>query len=166
MFAAMKNYTSHVVATSSRTGLAAQRPLFLNYPSDDASYDVTYQYMYGEDVMVAPVYMPSVTAWDLYLPPDPHASWVFLWDETIQSNGGETVRVSSPLGRPPVFYRNTSDFVEVFRQVASEPLVDMPPYIPDSQSTNTPVTVTCVGSCLSSNVVLAVVVVVAGMVGK
>ena len=132
MFAAMMAYTNHVVDTSSLTGLPAQRPLFLNYPSDVASYDVTYQYMYGEDVMVAPVYLPNVTVWDLYLPPDPHASWVFLWDESIVSTGGERVRVPAPLGRPPVFYRNVTRFVQDFRLVASEPLVDLPPYVPES----------------------------------
>ena len=140
MFAAMKNYTRHVVRTSSVTGLPAQRPLFLNYPSDQPSYDVSYQYMYGEDVLVAPVYRPDVESWDVYLPSDPEASWVFLWDESMTSGGGETVTVPSPLGRPPVFYRNSSGFVGVFRQVAAEPLVDLPAYVPESQRASTPTT--------------------------
>lgn len=139
MFAAMKNYTRHVVHTSSVSGLPAQRPLFLNYPSDRPSYDVKYQYMYGEDVLVAPVYLPDMESWDVYLPSDPEASWIFLWEESTTSKGGETVTVESPLGRPPVFYRNSSDFVGVFRQVAAEPLIDLPAYIPESQRASTSV---------------------------
>ena len=130
MFAAMKNYTRHVVRTSSVTGLPAQRPLFLNYPSDQPSYDVSYQYMYGEDVLVAPVYRPDVESWDVYLPSDPEASWVFLWDESRIFPGGETVNVPAPLGHPPAFYRNVTAFLDVFRQVAAEPLVDVPAYVP------------------------------------
>ncbi|KAK7102623.1 hypothetical protein V1264_020815 [Littorina saxatilis] len=138
MFSAMMNYTRHVVDTSSTTGLPAQRPLFLNNPSDEPSYDVSYQYMYGDDLLVAPVYLPHKESWDVYLPSDPEASWVFLWDESIVSSGGGTVRVAAPLGHPPVFYRNVSEFVEVFRKVASEPLVNLPPYVPKPGPSPTP----------------------------
>jgi alpha-glucosidase len=131
MFAAMKNYTRHVVNASSVTGLAAQRPLFINYPNDTQSYDVKYEYLYGDDVIVAPVYLPNVEAWEVYLPFDPEAEWVFLWDESIVSGGGESVRVPAPLGHPPVFYRSNSVFVSDFRQVAAEPLVKLPPYVPE-----------------------------------
>lgn len=130
MFAAMKNYTGHVVQTSSVTGLPAQRPLFLNYPTDQPSYDVKYQYMYGDDVLVAPVYLPDVETWDVYLPSDPEATWVFLWDESMMFSGGARVNVPAPLGQPPVFYRNVSAFVDVFRNVAAEPLVNLPAYVP------------------------------------
>ena len=164
MFAAMKNYTRHVVQTSSATGLPAQRPLFLNYPTDQPSYDVKYQYMYGEDVLVAPVYLPDVETWDVYLPSDPEASWVFLWDESTTSRGRETVTVQSPLGRPPVFYRNSSDFVGVFRQLAAEPVIDMPAYIPESQraSTSSPPgePVSCSASRLSTAAAVFVIAVV------
>ena len=131
MFAAMKNYTRHVVHTSSVSGLPAQRPLFLNFPSDRPSYDVKYQYMYGEDVLVAPVYLPDMESWDVYLPSDPEASWVFLWDASMILSGGETVNVPAPLGNPPVFYRNVSGFTDVFRSVAAEPLVNLPAYVPE-----------------------------------
>lgn len=138
MFAAMMNYTRHVVSASSTTGLPAQRPLFLNNPSDEPSYDVSYQYMYGDDLLVAPVYLPHKESWDVYLPSDPEASWLFLWDESIVSSGGGTVQVAAPVGHPPVFYRNVSEFVPVFRQVASEPLINLPEFIPESQGPTTP----------------------------
>ncbi|KAK7503683.1 hypothetical protein BaRGS_00005222 [Batillaria attramentaria] len=132
MFASLQNYRRHVVNLTATTGLPAQRPLFLHYPSDPQSYDVTYQYMFGPDLLVAPVYLPDVESWDVYLPPDPEATWVFLWDGSARmTSGGQTVKVSAPLGQPPVFYRNTSVFVPDFMQLTAEPLVDIPPYIPD-----------------------------------
>ncbi|XP_076468895.1 sulfoquinovosidase-like [Babylonia areolata] len=130
MFSALQNYSRHVVSVASRTGLAAQRPLFLNYPSDPSSYHAPYHYMYGPDLLVAPVCRPDVTSRDVYLPRDPETAWVFLWDESMIVRGGMTVTVPAPLGKPPVFYRSVSPYVSVFRAVASEPLVQLPPYVP------------------------------------
>ncbi|KAL8589434.1 hypothetical protein ACOMHN_021586 [Nucella lapillus] len=130
MFAAIKNYTSHVVTTSSQTGLPAQRPLFLNYPADQACYDIRYQYLYGDALLVAPVLQPDVTSHQVYLPEDPETPWVFLWDESMIVMGGRTVTVAAPLGQIPVFYRSVSPFASLFRAAASEPLVNAPAYVP------------------------------------
>ncbi|XP_076469178.1 sulfoquinovosidase-like [Babylonia areolata] len=165
MFSALQNYSRHVVSVASHTGLAAQRPLFLNYPSDAPSYHAPYHYMYGPDLLVAPVCRPDVTSRDVYLPRDPEASWVFLWDESVTSEGGETVRVASPLGQPPVFYRNTSAFVHVFRHVASEPLVNLPTYVPESQKPEVDRSATCSASQLLFDLAVGVGVVVVLVLG-
>jgi alpha-glucosidase len=153
-----------VVNASSVTGLAAQRPLFINYPNDTQSYDVKYEYLYGDDVIVAPVYLPDVETWEVYLPFDPEAEWVFMWDESIVSRGGESVRVPAPLGRPPAFFRNSSDFVEVFRDAASEPLVDLPEFVPENQKPSTPApgTLTCTASRQMMSLVMMLIVGLAG----
>ncbi|KAL8589435.1 hypothetical protein ACOMHN_021587 [Nucella lapillus] len=156
MFAAMMNYTRHAVATSSQTGIAAQKPLFLNYPSDQTSYHIQYQYMYGDDLLVAPVYTSGTHSREVYLPHDAQAAWVFLWDESLTSRGGETVTVPSPLGHPPVFYRSTSPYVELFRRVAAEPLIDMPAYVPDPDTDEGHGTYTA--ACSASRIVLECVV--------
>jgi alpha-glucosidase len=55
----------------------------------------------------------------LYLPPD---IWIFLWsdpeeEEQVIVGGINNITIPSPLGYPPVFFRNSSDFVNLFRNI-------------------------------------------------
>ena len=50
-------------------GKPVMRPLFLEFEEDyPGSYNNDYQYMFGDDVLVAPVTEPRVTEWTVYLP--------------------------------------------------------------------------------------------------
>ena len=45
------------------------RPLFLDFEEDyPGSYNNDYQYMFGEDLLVAPVTEPAMSEWKVYLP--------------------------------------------------------------------------------------------------
>lgn len=45
------------------------RPLFLDFEEDyPGSYNNDYQYMFGDDILVAPVTKPRVAEWTVYLP--------------------------------------------------------------------------------------------------
>lgn len=114
IFHALNRYRHAVVEENSVRGIPVQRALFLHYESDPRSYSVQYQYMFGPDLLVAPVYESGVETWDVYLPPD---DWVFMWDETITSMGDETVTVEAPIGIIPVFYRRESQWADLFRDV-------------------------------------------------
>lgn len=125
MFTLLKNYSKSVVRVTSQTGIPAQRPLFLNYEDDVMTYDVTYQYMYGDDLLVAPVFLANQTTWDVYLPNDPSSAWVFLWSGK-EYPGSQTVKVDAPVGQPPVFYRKISPYASVFQQMGNFSLVVTP----------------------------------------
>lgn len=92
------------------TGLPAQRPLFLHYPDDAALWTVQDQYLYGADLMVAPVIEQGAEARDVVLPGE--GPWRHAWDGTDWIPGRH--RVPAPLGRPPVFYRPGSAFAPLF----------------------------------------------------
>ena len=50
-------------------GKPVMRPLFLDFEEDyPGSYNNDYQYMFGDDILVAPVTEPRVTEWTVYLP--------------------------------------------------------------------------------------------------
>ena len=85
------------------------RPLFLHYEDDAQTYSLKYQYLFGRDLLVAPVHEEGRSDWTLYLPQD---SWVNAWTGE-QHRGGE-ITVAAPLGKPPVFYRQQSDWAALF----------------------------------------------------
>ena len=67
--------------------------------------------MYGDDLLVAPVLIPGVESWEVYLPgPE---TWVHLWSDEVLE-GPLIYEVSSPLGKPPVFYRESSEWKDLF----------------------------------------------------
>lgn len=107
-------YTKTLVKENAKRGIPVQRPLFMHYEADDRCYDIQYQYLYGSDLLVAPVYLAEQTQWELYLPDD---DWCHLW--TGKEYQGGTVTVSAPIGYPPVFYRKDSAFSELFERIGT-----------------------------------------------
>lgn len=105
-------YIKGLVAENAKRGIPVQRPLFLHYEQDEKVYEIQYEYLLGEDVLVAPVYLADQKEWEVYLPED---HWVHLW--TGIEYGGGTVRVDAPIGYPPVFYRKDSNNASLFAKV-------------------------------------------------
>lgn len=114
IYAALSRYTRELVRINAEQGIPVQRPLFMHYEHDIRSYDIQYQYMYGPDLLVAPVYLENQFTWSVYLPKE---EWVHLWTGESYPGGGE-VKVAAPLGCPPVFYRKSSSYAELFRSAA------------------------------------------------
>lgn len=109
VFTTLKPYIKAAVAQNAKTGLPVMRPLFLHYEDDARAYTLKYQYLFGRDLLVAPVHEEGRTDWTLYLPQD---TWVNAWTgETCQ--GGD-VTVEAPLGKTPVFYRQQSEWADLF----------------------------------------------------
>ena len=87
MFVALREYTRSLISENSNTGAPLQRPLFLHYPADPVCYDIQYQYMYGPDLIVAPVLLEGVEKWRVYLPGS--ETWISLYDkEGLRVEGG------------------------------------------------------------------------------
>ena len=107
---ALKPYIKHCAREYTETGLPLIRHPYIHYEDDAQLHELQYQYLFGRDIMVAPVYLPSQTSWKVYLPDD---CWEFLWDKAEYGQGWHVV--DAPLGKPPVFYRTASEFVELFK---------------------------------------------------
>jgi alpha-D-xyloside xylohydrolase len=58
---------------SSRRGWPVLRTLFFEYPDDPTSWLVEDEYMFGSDLLVAPLLADTASARDVYLPP---GSWI------------------------------------------------------------------------------------------
>ncbi len=103
---------SHEAATR---GLPVQRPLFLHYEDDAKTYAIQDQYLYGADLLVAPVHAAGAVAWPVYLPAG--AVWVHVWTGAAHA-GGQRIAVAAPIGQPPVFFRQGSAFTALFEGLA------------------------------------------------
>ena len=92
-------------------GTPLQRPLFLHYEQDARCYEIQDQYLYGADLLVAPVHEAGRSDWTVYLPKGDH--WVHLWSGKTYE-GGQDINIDAPLGQPPVFYRSGSKWTALF----------------------------------------------------
>ena len=99
----MKPYIREQMEGAHEKGTPVMRPLFYDFPEDTRSWDIEDQYMFGPDVLVAPVMYENMRVRDVYLPEG--SEWVNHWTgETFQ--GGQSVSVDAPLQQIPVFTRN------------------------------------------------------------
>jgi alpha-glucosidase len=64
------------VEETTRTGLPLMRPLFLEYPQVAGSYDNNRDFLFGHDLLVAPVVTEMVDAEEVQLPP---GEWYDYW---------------------------------------------------------------------------------------
>lgn len=111
IFVALKPYRQAIMKEYQEHGLPMQRPLFMHYENDAHAYDIQYEYLFGRDLLVAPVYQAQQSQWIVYLPDD---EWVHLWSG--QTFGAGQHRINAPLGQPPVFFRRQSKYAQLFEQ--------------------------------------------------
>ena len=107
--AALAPYVRHLVAEAQASGLPAQRALFLHYPDDRECLTIQDQYLYGADLLVAPVIEAGAIARRVYLPA---GEWRHLWSGEPRAPGWHDI--AAPIGQPPVFYRPQSAFAPLF----------------------------------------------------
>jgi sulfoquinovosidase len=103
-------YVRQLCAEAFQHGLPTQRPLFLHYPDDASLWTVQDQYLYGADMVVAPVIEAGSDARAVVLPGE--GPWRHCWSGTDFAPGTHTV--AAPIGQPPVFYRPDSLFAPLF----------------------------------------------------
>ncbi|MCP2257789.1 Glycosyl hydrolases family 31 [Streptoalloteichus tenebrarius] len=109
-------YSYSLARQAHDTGLPIVRPLYLNYPEHDEAYSHKHEFLYGDDVLVAPVTRPGTGAVDtpVWFPP---GTWVDYFTGRRHTGPG-TATVSADLSRMPVFLRaggvlpTRSDYVD------------------------------------------------------
>lgn len=107
--AAISPWVRHLCNEATTTSLPAQRALFLHYPDDRETFTIQDQYLYGADLMVAPVIEEGAVTRDVYLP---EGEWIHVWSGERFFSGRHVV--NAPIGSPPVFWRDGSEFADLF----------------------------------------------------
>lgn len=100
---AMRGYLRAVTDAAHTDGDPIMRPLFYDFPADAEGWDIRDEYMFGPDVLVAPVMEPGADVRRVYLPAG--AAWTLLHDGTVYA-GGAWYDVPAPLAQVPAFLRD------------------------------------------------------------
>jgi alpha-glucosidase len=82
-------YIYSAVKETTETGLPVIRALWLHYPDDPTAVTCGDQYLFGRDILVAPVVEKGATSRSLYLP---HGTWYDFWTNTKHDGGKEIAR--------------------------------------------------------------------------
>jgi alpha-D-xyloside xylohydrolase len=99
----IKPYVLSVMTEAHETGATPIRPYLVEFPEDPKSWSVDDAYLFGRDLLVAPVLEAGARSWDVYLPKG--ATWRDAWTGE-EHEGGQTVTVPAPLDRIPLFLRD------------------------------------------------------------
>ncbi|MER5641025.1 TIM-barrel domain-containing protein [Kitasatospora sp. NPDC002227] len=87
------------------TGIGAVRPLALEYPDDPQALGATYEFLAGQDFLVAPVYSDTSTRDGIYLPA---GTWTDYWTGRTYQGPTTVNGYSAPLDTLPLFVKGGS----------------------------------------------------------
>lgn len=99
----MKPYITRLMEEAHEKGTPVMRPMFYDFPKDPNCWEEETQYMFGPDLLVAPVMEEGVTERCVYLPEN--SEWTNVWTKE-RYQGGQTIKVKAPIDVIPLFSRN------------------------------------------------------------
>ncbi|MDE6031002.1 MAG: DUF5110 domain-containing protein, partial [Oscillospiraceae bacterium] len=92
------NYNAHI------TGAPMMRALVFEYPNDKNVFDIKDEYLFGSELLVAPVIEEKATEREVYFS---KGKW-YDWDQGYCYEGGRSYTVYAPQNRIPVFVKGGS----------------------------------------------------------
>lgn len=106
----LRPYVAGLMRAAHTAGDPPMRPMFYDYPDQPRSWAVDDQYMFGLDLLVAPITAAGVDARDVWLPA---GAWIDAWSGA-EVAGDATIRCAAPRDRLPVFVRAGARVAEAF----------------------------------------------------
>ena len=94
-------YIYNVMQHASETGVPALRPLFLDFPSDGNAASTDNEFLFGSDLLVAPVLWEGADSRDVYLPA---GDWFDYWTGE-HYKGNSDISVPVTMDSIPIFVR-------------------------------------------------------------
>ncbi|WP_017754209.1 glycoside hydrolase family 31 protein [Calidifontibacillus oryziterrae] len=85
----------------SRTGIPVMRPLVLEYPGDKHVWNLSDQFMIGENVIIAPILRPDTFHRVVYLP---DGEWINYWTDQVLI-GDKHLLIEADLETLPIFIK-------------------------------------------------------------
>jgi alpha-D-xyloside xylohydrolase len=98
----MRPYIMTQMRLAQAKGIPPMRPLFFDFPQDKRCAEVDDQFMFGPDLLVAPVLHEGAREREVYLPAG--TNWTDArTDQVVQ--GGQTITAAAPLEEIPLYVR-------------------------------------------------------------
>ena len=99
----MRDYTRSLMAEAHEKGTPVMRTMFYEFPEDAACWDISDAYMFGSDILVAPIVRAKATSRTVYLPAG--ASWTLANTGDVYE-GGKAYEIEAPIETLPIFLRD------------------------------------------------------------
>jgi alpha-glucosidase/alpha-D-xyloside xylohydrolase len=112
-------YTYTLAWEAREMGLPLMRALWLHYPDEATARGIGDQFLWGRDLLVAPVFTKGAASRDVYLP---KGDWYDWWTNQKES-GGRTVARQVDLATMPIYVRAGAIVpIDPVRQYTGEPV--------------------------------------------
>lgn len=99
----MRDYTRSLMEETHKKGSPIMRALFYEFPEDKNCWDIKDSYMFGSDILVAPICHEHMTSRSVYLPEG--AYWIHAGSGK-RYEGGQSYEIEAPLDTLPIFLRD------------------------------------------------------------
>ena len=106
----LRPYLHKQMDIASRTGIPVMRPMFFDYPQEEICYSLGDQYMFGEDILFAPIVNQGQTDRKVYLP---EGNWIDVNDRKEYAGSG-FVEMHAELDRFIAFVKKGSEYLGCF----------------------------------------------------
>lgn len=103
----LRPYIRACMKTASDKGEPVMRPMFFDFPKDTKCWEVEDQYMFGPDLLVAPVMEAGMKERQVYLPEG--TKWVDAYTKQTYE-GGQVITTPTPLEVIPVMMREGKNY--------------------------------------------------------
>lgn len=99
----MRDYTRNLMKEAHEKGTPVMRAMFYEFPQDERCWDIKDAYMYGSDILVAPVCHEKMMSRKVYLPKG--AAWTRAGTGEVY-DGGKEYEIPAGIDTLPVFLRD------------------------------------------------------------
>lgn len=96
----LKSYIKSQMQAAHDKGTPVIRPIFYDFSDDEQSWEIEDEYMFGANILVAPILFEQQKSRTLYLPAG--KSWINIYTEQ-EFEGGQNITVDSPIDQIPLF---------------------------------------------------------------
>lgn len=108
----IKPYVKSLMEKAHIDGTPVMRPLFYDFPEDSVAWEVEDAYMFGPDLLIAPILYAEMRARKVYLPAG--TEWVNAWTGEVVA-GNQTIEVDAPIEQIPCFVRKGADVGDLLK---------------------------------------------------
>ena len=98
----MRPYVRKLMKAAHEKGTPIMRPLFYDFPEDKIAWEIEDEYMFGPDLLVAPILYADARERKVYLP---DGMWRNICNGEMYQ-GKQRITVAAPIDQIPVFVKN------------------------------------------------------------